>query len=116
VHFVNPEGTIEIVENGGTWETRPANGACPGTVSEPKATPGDLCVYQGRPPSTAQLDEVEEIADAVIRRPDPEGFIYELGGAELGAAPTGAMVIFPERAASEEAVFDFGTWAVTAEE
>jgi Collagen triple helix repeat (20 copies) len=107
VHFVNEEGTEEALNNEGTWEARPTtpSGSCPGTATEPKAKPGNLCIYQV---FVSQAEEVGGIIEARIKSATTPYF-----PPTIGAATTGSLVI-AERASTEEAT-GWGTWAVTAE-
>jgi hypothetical protein len=73
---------------------------CAGTVANPKAAVGDLCVYEGQLPSGL------EPAFGVIHDPSDES----LG--ENGAARSGAFLTLSTE--SESGEFAYGTWAVTA--
>jgi hypothetical protein len=92
------ENEVHYVGSAGNGST------CPGTVAGPKAEPGNLCVYQ----STA--------SGVVFNGPLAQASIVDasvaLTGPKLGAATTGALMLF-ERTAGEEPV-GVGTWAVTA--
>lgn len=87
----------------GAKATPPAE--CPGTVAEPKAAVGNLCVYEG---FTTGIEAKEETARAQIFNAD--GKPPELGGPE-GAGMSGAAILLP--AESESGGVGWGTWAVT---
>jgi hypothetical protein len=77
------------------------NAECPGTVAEPKAQKGNLCVYIGfnqfgLSPGTGALDGID--------KPGP---------LERGAARSGAILLAENTSASQATQFG-GTWAVTA--
>jgi hypothetical protein len=93
VHFV----TAEEVEN----KTAPA--ACPGTVDDPKALEGALCVYEGALANGLNFEEIFPIA----KRPT-------LLGGEKGTGTTGAGVFFKVKVLGEGGT-GAGTWAVTPE-
>ena len=84
----------------GAGETAPS-GCTGGTVAEPKADPGNLCVY------AAQLGglEVLQVPPGAVTKPTGE-----IGAA--GAAKSGAVLLF---APPVKQKFGQGTWAVTAE-
>ncbi len=68
---------------------------CPGTVSDPKAAPGHLCLYTG--------EEVGTYSALYIANPDP---VLEIGASKAGAVLTVVSASEGTRA--------FGSWAVTA--
>jgi Collagen triple helix repeat (20 copies) len=72
---------------------------CPGTVSNPKAAAGDLCVYEAAPKRV-------EPAFGAIHDPSSENL------PEVGAGRSGAILTFSTE--EEGGAFGFGTWAVTA--
>jgi hypothetical protein len=86
VFFVEPEASVA---------------QCPGTVANPKAAVGDLCVYAGSPKT------LEPAVNGVIHDPSAEVPIVE-----KGAARSGALLTFSTE--EESGAFAFGTWAVTA--
>jgi hypothetical protein len=86
VHYVNKEG------NGTT---------CPGTLAEPAALSGNLCIYQNL---ATGVEVTNGLAQTAII--NPAG-----GFGQLGAATSGAMLVLARTA--EETPFAFGTWAVT---
>lgn len=111
VHFV--EGTEEIIVTYNVTmhtiegEIKPAT-SCPGTVAEPAALPGDLCVYEGQEDGVRKFDGF------------PEGAIGPASGAgnlalleTHGASTAGALILMIRE--EEQSVFAAGTWAVTAE-
>ena len=73
---------------------------CPGTAEEPKANPGNLCVYVGN-----NLAEFGEVKD--INKPT--------GDLEAGAGKNGAWLDIAPKSGKPLAVI-YGTWAVTAPE
>jgi hypothetical protein len=75
----------------------PAPSGCKGTVAEPEAEPGNLCVF-------SQGGQAVNMAS---------GTIHDTTFA-IGASTTGAFVIVSTSAAEEPTV-GVGTWAVTAE-
>jgi hypothetical protein len=107
VHYVDAAGTEEIFFNVGalSWEQR-ATSSCPGTVAEPKAESGNLCVYQSN--ATAGFVQGHEtgLDKAYISIPSSG----EL--ASQGASENGALVeIFESESAPARS---YGSWAVTA--
>ncbi len=76
---------------------------CPGTVANPKANVGDLCVYEGPSPSGLAPSE-----NGAIHDPSAESAF-----AEPGAARTGAVLLFVTQP-EESSGLAYGTWAVTA--
>jgi hypothetical protein len=91
VHFIAPNGK-EILEG----EELEASPACEGgTVEEPKAKPGNLCIY------TEKLEEVETTETEIV----------DASPTTLGAGPTGTMIWFY---GATPGALAFGTWAVTA--
>jgi hypothetical protein len=87
------QSNVIFVEHGSTAH----EAECPGSVADPKAIPGDLCVY-------ARL--LNQLALAQILTP-----VGANEPVEPGAATSGAMLLF--NVTSEEAGSAFGTWAVT---
>ena len=88
-HYINPEG--KELTNGGEFEPT----LCLGTVANPTAEPGNLCVY----------------AKTEFHLGNP--LVGNIQGIE-GADTSGAMVVFhqsPE--ATTELLFGRGDWAVT---
>ena len=84
--------------------------ACPGTATEPKAEPGNLCVYQSFVINVA-LNGTTETAGGEIF---PTGAMpKELGGTR-GAGTSGAALLVGSTGTEES--LGWGTWAVTAEE
>ena len=108
VHFVNEGGTKESAFNETTFAFEAAaTSDCPGTIAEPAAAPGNLCVYQ------QELAEgVKEVESGLV-----EAFIRPattvIGGSVQGASTSGAFLQLFQRS-EEEASFAHGTWAVTA--
>lgn len=71
---------------------------CPGTLSNPDAAEGHLCVYR--------LSELQPSIVGVFRQDE----LNEEGEGVPGASPSGAVV----QIAGTSGFFAFGTWAVTA--
>jgi hypothetical protein len=84
------EHQVEFVEEGQTTKE------CPGTLAQPKAEPGTLCVYGFAIGATS--DQIVKGADVFVK----------------GASVTGAFVDFILNP-GEELKEGFGTWAVTPE-
>lgn len=101
VHFIINEKDEEIVGSHGEYEVIPSK-ACTGTVEDPAATAGNLCVY-AREGSVSAPEEPTEGRFTDLRTP---------GSYRLGAGTVGAVITF---AASSETDAGYGTWAVTAE-
>jgi hypothetical protein len=76
---------------------------CPGTVEEPAAAPGNLCIYQNLA-SSVNVDS-EGVAEANI-------FKASDGFAKKGASVSGAVLVLS--GVTGETPFAYGTWAVTA--
>ncbi len=98
VHFIvgNDE---EIVGSHNEFSKVPSE-ACKGTVENPTATPGNLCVY---PREITAPEEEEEGRFTEIHRPE---------GGSSGAGTVGTLIAFE---GSSEGNQGYGTWAVTAE-
>jgi hypothetical protein len=93
---------VEYVGSGGN------GGSCPGTVEEPKAGPGDLCVYQG-----AIEEEPAETETLIISR----GGIVPPGGTlgtVTGTGTSGAVAHVYYEGPNEGPIAMQGSWAVTA--
>jgi collagen triple helix repeat protein len=96
VHYV----TSVEVEHGG-----PEVKDCPGTVEDPQADVGNLCLYQG---GTNEAEEPgEEIKVTSITPPST------LNKAGAGASTAGAIVLVHYKGPAEEGQLA-GSWAVTA--
>jgi hypothetical protein len=94
-HYVGPGETVT---------------ACPGTAKEPKAKPGNLCVYQAAV-FGVQLEEHSERAIAKTINPGATLEEVQLGHAN-GTGTSGAGMTFVPT--SEPTHVGYGTWAVTA--
>jgi len=81
--------------------------ACTGTVAEPTATPGDLCIYAG----TELFDDPTENPPQGILIYQGTSFVNPATG-QAGASKVGMTLRAFAQSANVEA---FGTWAVTAE-
>jgi Collagen triple helix repeat (20 copies) len=76
---------------------------CPGSVAEPQAVAGNLCVY------AAQLGSFESFQVSPPQIANPSG---PFESANVGAGKTGALLTFGPPAKFK---VGYGTWAVTAE-
>jgi hypothetical protein len=85
---------IPVEEEGKVHETE-----CPGSVSDPKAAAGDLCVY------TRVMQENLEPFSTPIGNPSEKG-------PTPGAATSGAILLLLPNSAAQGGAY--GTWAVTA--
>ena len=95
VHYVGPGETVTD---------------CPGSVQEPKAAPGNLCVYQGAVYSVTLVTG----ETAKVNFYPPTVSVGQFFAREhLGAGKGGALVNF-EPDSSTEPVVGWGSWAVTA--
>lgn len=95
VHLINPAG-MEVLFGEPPTEVTPTQCGSPvGTVAEPKAEPGNLCVY------IVSLSEAEGFSEGIV---NPEG--------AGGAGVTGALMTVAGLPA-ERAESGHGTWAVT---
>jgi Collagen triple helix repeat (20 copies) len=94
VHYINPAGA-EVTKTG---ENVPST-ACLGSVEDPDAEPGNLCVYAGKATGVSFLN-----SGALKKAKTPE---------QPGASTAGAILNIGNPTAEALA---FGTWAVTAEE
>jgi hypothetical protein len=96
------EAQVHYIKPGQEGVEFPAE--CPGSVAEPKATEGNLCVYTGT------LGGV-----SVVQIEPPEAFLKPSGGfgsapEDKGADTSGTLMQFP----SAEHKLGFGAWAVKA--
>jgi hypothetical protein len=91
IHFINIENE-EVTPQGPKVSTE-----CKGTVEEPSAEPGNLCIY-----SQALGANTSLFKTLVTQNP-------EKGAEEPGAGTTGALLVFKVTAEEEEGD---GTWAV----
>jgi hypothetical protein len=111
VHFVGGAGAEENTYNvaKGEFEVQPT-AACPGTVAEPAAAPGNLCLYQGPIEGVEKTGgATESVAEAVITPANIEPFKFTEG--LQGSGTSGAVVTALNGGKS---AFAAGTWAVTA--
>ncbi len=98
---------ITTAEQTAVPRTGAAETECPGTVEEPTAAAGVLCLYQGAAHEPAGT---ENLAVVTIRPPSSRG-------GEFNAGKTGAVAVIKYEGASTAQV-EFvlqGSWAVTAE-
>ncbi|HWW66841.1 MAG TPA: hypothetical protein VNY83_02550 [Solirubrobacterales bacterium] len=97
-HYISNSTGKEIVYNGGTEEdeevAQPLPTPCTGSAAEPKAEPGNLCIYQGFR-ANAKFEKFGKTSAFLGPGVDTAG------GALAFKAASGA--------------FSLGTWAVTAE-
>jgi hypothetical protein len=100
VHFIKPDGK----EQQGVGEGKSI--ACTGSVEEPKAAPGNLCVYAQHIASVAEVG-LEE-GNEIFSNTENSSF------AALGAGRSGTSINF--RPESGGKVWISGVWIVTAEE
>ena len=115
VHYVTENGEEEATFTfpPGVYAAAPTS-SCPGTAAEPKATPGNLCVYQV---FTNALSEVKggSLADAVIRASSTGANEFVFG--KPATATTGAVLkLTPRQEPTASGAQAWGTWAVTAPE
>jgi hypothetical protein len=115
VHFIisprNPSNEAEEEKFNQTTKEfeRLATSKCPGTEGEPKAAPGNLCVYV-LAPGSVKSGSGGGGAEAEIF--PPSGSPPYLTGNDLGAGEGGAVLMF----IAEDATYGWGSWAVTAPE
>jgi hypothetical protein len=96
-HFINPSGK-EVIEGSGEKLTEEVvSVACTGSAAEPKAKPGNLCIY------AHEVENVLTISGLFTQNP---------GTREDGVGTTGALQEFVVTAVEAKG---YGTWAVTAE-
>jgi Collagen triple helix repeat (20 copies) len=116
VHYVNEHGEEEAAYNASTekFEAK-ATSACPGTVAEPAAEPGNLCVYQG-----AEIENANEIvsglAAAFLNSPTlPPGYAKFEPGAALSGAILQLEPVLDTNVTENYPLDAWGAWAVTAQ-
>ena len=97
VHYVTRE---EVEEGKG-----PSLEHCPGTVENPQAEAGELCVFQG---GTFIEEEPEEVIEVHSISPPSK-----TPGQGPGASVTGAVLLIHYEGPAERGILQ-GTWAVTA--
>ena len=89
---------------------------CPGSVAEPEAAPGHLCVYEkftsGVSTVAAGKEGEQQVTQAEIF---PSSGTPGLFGGQDGADTSGATLLFAPTDPEVEARVGWGTWAVTAE-
>ena len=100
VHFIDQFGKEVFFENGEAKELDPTE--CLGTVAEPTATPGNLCVYTRQLALGAKPGGAAEPVEYL----QP---IRKLSGPEPGADVAGAQLRFHVQYKSR----GYGSWAVT---
>lgn len=118
VHYIN-HNNEEVIYTDPKWGLGPKSASCPGSVEDPQALAGNLCIYQSE-----TIAGFEEESGAIEVTPLPAGDsgwvnpIQEL--TNLGAGKSGALVRFtaeltePEGPSAEAPYAGNGTWAVTA--
>jgi Collagen triple helix repeat (20 copies) len=97
VHYVGPEGKVT---------------ACPGTAAEPKAEPGNLCVYQGAVLGV-QIEPSTERANVTIFTPGASLVQLLTETSKVQGASTNGAGIQLTPVAKEDHI-GWGAWAVTA--
>jgi len=99
VHYVGPGETVA---------------ACPGNPEEPKATAGNLCVYQG---AVSLITLIEGTETAVVRFIRPGSTLFEVAfeEEEQGSAVSGSELLLRNSDEEAEPSFGWGSWAVTAQ-
>jgi hypothetical protein len=116
VHYVNATGEEEATFNEkfeyGVRPTTPA-GSCPGDAEEPKAAPGNLCVYQVQESALEGIDGGSQGVGKGLIRPASKGAIEFLIG-KPGAAVSGAVMQFKMNGGITGGAYVWGTWAVAA--
>jgi Collagen triple helix repeat (20 copies) len=106
VHYVNQAGTEEVAFNETTHEFSAApTTSCSGTVSEPAAAPGNLCLYQSKEEGVEDIKS--GLATALIRPVTTPLLEFK-----QGASTSGALLLL--KRIGEEPSLAYGTWAVTA--
>jgi hypothetical protein len=100
VHYINDEGE----EISGYKEKTPKN--CTGTVGQPTAAPGNLCVYE------QQSGGIERGEGNAFIIPTSRGLDAFPNEGQVGTDPNGAILVLKGKAAT--AYFGWGSWAVTA--
>jgi hypothetical protein len=83
------------------WVPEKPTEECSGSAAEPKAAPGELCVY----------DVPSGIGTTSLTTPEILDPGFPVYGAVKGAGVDGAMLVFGK---AEEMAVGWGTWAVTA--
>lgn len=113
VHFINTAGERVVVEeNIGSGELERKSAAqaspkpCPGTVANPEAEPGNLCVYEGKLEGPA-------MASNLIGSPASE-FLWPLPEFNNGTSTSGAILNAVQLNNPEPQNYGWGTWVVTA--
>jgi hypothetical protein len=97
VHYVT---ATEVEEKSG-----PSFDHCPGSVANPQAEPGQLCVFQGGTVEEEEPGEKIEVHSITPPASTP--------GAGNGASSSGAVVLVHYEGPAERGILQ-GTWAVTA--
>jgi Collagen triple helix repeat (20 copies) len=109
VHYVSADGTKAVFYNKTSeeWEVA-STPSCPGTDEEPKAAPGNLCIYGAYTGNI--VNKGENIAENVIANPtNPVALVFR----EYSAGTSGALLLL-ERESKNGSANGVGTWAVTA--
>jgi len=108
-HIILKNGK-ELVTNPVTEEPEEAaSTACTGTVSEPTAETGQLCIYAGSP-----LISPGESAGPFLTPVEGEAFIDPTKSPEVSGIATSGTILKAQNFLSGTKV-GYGTWAVTAE-
>ena len=96
------EANTHFVKKGETAPKECDEGTVKGTVAEPKAAPGNLCIYSDSP-----VGKITPLSEGIF---DPEKSVSNCCAAEPGVGKSGALVFFEEAKAEEK---QEGDWAVT---
>jgi hypothetical protein len=113
VHLVREDGSEEVELNTETFEFElVATTACPGSLEEPAAKPGNLCVYES--PSAQGVETIGGITNNPIvgRIGTRAKNLVE----EPNAGTTGALVELVPNGEANVSRIGLGTWAVSAPE
>jgi Collagen triple helix repeat (20 copies) len=101
IHYINPAGKETLARpSGSNPAVEVTSTQCPGSYQEPKADPGNLCVY------AAFIESAEPVNDSIK---SSESAV--LGEASVGT--TGAVIYLEALGGTKPN--GWGTWAVTAE-
>jgi hypothetical protein len=113
VHYVNATGEEEVTYENFAYGVRPTTpaGSCPGDAEEPKAAPGNLCVYQVQEANLAAIGGGGQGVDEALIRPASKGSIEFIIG-KPAAGVSGVLVQLISEPNTGDS-YGYGTWAVT---